>query len=594
MTDNRNSDAEVLTVASVGLLMAASCVAYVAVIWPVLVWSTLHANPTWMSLRRALGGGFRWLKGGLHGSPRDVYGWRIYHDAVPPKGVFIALDVLLVLGLLAACGLIWMWVDRWRRRRWVGRRAWDPRRELTPRSWAAPRDLVHLQAPRSRSSSRIRRSLAALQRLVYRERHAPDPAGGDSWPLGSLRGAELRSRPETHLLVVAPTRAGKSTRVVIPAAREHDGPAVILSNKTDVVHNTIQARSRRGPVWLYAPMTDPGSLPVAPCGWSPLRGCEVWNYALRMSQWMFDADPSGAATSNQSGGARFYNREAVGVVLPPVLQAAALGGRTMADVLRWLRSGVDGLDEPRALLTQHGEFAPADQLVGVQALEERPRSLLLMSAAQLVDVYRFPALQQADRPDFDPGELLGGGTLYLVAPDSERDALAPVFAGVLGAILRAWECSAATGQAAPSTLKILADEAAHLAPLSKLPSYLAVSGGWGVRWCLVYQSLSQLQARYNGEADAVLGNALAKLFLGPIHDEATRRYLVDLLDDETTMVTSSHGTKLGFEHSKTWAERQRNKVSAQALMQLGTGEAVMVHGRDLPAITHLPAWWEMR
>jgi len=29
-------------------------------------------------------------------------------------------------------------------------------------------------------------------------------------------------------------------------------------------------------------------------------------------------------------------------------------------------------------------------------------------------------------------------------------------------------------------------------------------------------------------------------------------------------------------------------------MQLGEGQAVLVHGRDLPAVTYLPAWWEQR
>jgi type IV secretory pathway TraG/TraD family ATPase VirD4 len=592
MTDTQKSDADELVVPIVGGIALISAVVYLAAVWPVLVWSTIHGNPTWMTLSRALGGGFRWFRSGLEGSPRDVRGWRIYHELVPPKAAWITLDILLLLGFLAICLVLWARVDRWRGRRWLGRRVWDPRRELTPRSWAEPRDLVHLQPRGSRSSRPMRRVITGLQRRVYRERRTSDPAGGDSWPLGRLRGAALRSGPEMHLLVVAPTRAGKSTRVVIPAAREHDGPAVVLSSKTDVVHNTIDERARRGPVWLYAPMTDPGALPAAPCGWTPLHGCADWDYALRMGRWMFDADPSASAMSDQSGGARFYNREAVDVVLPVLLHAADIAGRSMAEVLRWLRSGVDGLDEPRALLADHGAVAAADQLAGVQALDERPRSLLIMSAAQLVDVYRFPALQAADRPDFNPHDLLNGGTLYLIAPDSEQDALAPVFAGVLGAILRVYERAAADPAADRPLLKILADEAAHLAPLAKLPGHLAVSGGWGVRWCLVYQSLSQLQARYREEADAIRGNALAKLFLGPIHDESTRRYLADLLDEETATVTSRNEIRLSGETSRTRHERQRPKVSAQRLMQLAPGEAVVVHGRDLPALTYLPAHWE--
>jgi len=159
-------------------------------------------------------------------------------------------------------------------------------------------------------------------------------------------------------------------------------------------------------------------------------------------------------------------------------------------------------------------------------------------------------------------------------------------------VLRTWESAAASGRE-PPLLKILADEAAQLAPLAKLPNYLAVSGGWNVRWCLVYQSLSQIRHRYGTEADAILANALAKLFLGPIHDEPTRRYLVELLADETTTAQSHNEIGFGRPPSSTTShERQRPKVSAQQLMQLAAGEAIMVHGRDLPAVTTLPAFWE--
>ncbi len=280
------------------------------------------------------------------------------------------------------------------------------------------------------------------------------------------------------------------------------------------------------------------------------------------------------------------------MALPPLLHAAALSGRNMALVHEWLRSGIDGLDEPRSILARHGAQRAADAIAGIQGLDERPRSLLLMSAAQLVDAYRFPSVDAFDTPGFQAEELLEGGTLYVVCPESEQDMLAPIVGGLLGSVLRVWEeRAAAEPQHRGPTLRILADEAAYLAPLGKLPTYLAVSAGWGVRWCLVYQSLSQLEHRYGREADAVLGNALCKLFLGPIQDESTRRYLTDLLDEETVTASSWSSSPLGSGGSSR-QERQAPKVSAQPLMQLREGRAVLVHGRDLPAVTYLPAFWE--
>ena len=119
-----------------------------------------------------------------------------------------------------------------------------------------------------------------------------------------------------------------------------------------------------------------------------------------------------------------------------------------------------------------------------------------------------------------------------------------------------------------------------------------MSAGWGVRWCLIYQSLAQLEHRYGREADAVLGNVLCKLFMGPIQDASTRDYLGALLDEETVTASSWSAGALGADGPRSRHERQAAKVSAQRLMQLGEGQAVLVHGRDLPALTYLPAFWE--
>ncbi len=541
---------------------------YVPVAVPTFIWSLVHGEPTVIGWGSAVGGALRWLFAGADGDPRTLAAFAAYRDVMPAPGVWTALNVGILAAAVSGIAVALVRVDRWRGARTVGLPRWHPRGRVRPRSWARPRDLRHLRTGR----------LATVRGDV-----------ADSWSLGELRGRPLRSGPETHLMAVAPTRSGKTTRIVVPALLEHPGPAIVLLNKTDVVLDTVKEREQRGPVWVCAPFTC--ALPHR-CGWSPLAGCEGWEYALRMGRWLFDADPTISQGSQDSGGARFYNREAVGVALPPLLHAAALGGRNMALVHEWLRSGIDGLDEPRSILARHGAQRAADAIAGIQGLDERPRSLLLMSAAQLVDAYRFPSVDAFDTPGFQAEELLEGGTLYVVCPESEQDMLAPIVGGLLGSVLRVWEeRAAAEPQHRGPTLRILADEAAYLAPLGKLPTYLAVSAGWGVRWCLVYQSLSQLEHRYGREADAVLGNALCKLFLGPIQDESTRRYLTDLLDEETVTASSWSSSPLGSGGSSR-QERQAPKVSAQPLMQLREGRAVLVHGRDLPAVTYLPAFWE--
>jgi type IV secretion system protein VirD4 len=288
------------------------------------------------------------------------------------------------------------------------------------------------------------------------------------------------------------------------------------------------------------------------------------------------------------------------LLMPSLLQAAALGQHSMGDVLGWLRGGVDALDRPREILTSTNDpdtlaWASADALAGVQALDERPRSLLLMSAAQLIGAYRLEAVQLADHAGFDPAALLGErGTLYLIAPEGQTDALAPIFGGILGEILRACELRAqrVDDPRRLPLLKILADEAAHLAPLGKLPTYLSVSAGWGVRFCVVYQSLAQIRHRYGVQADAVLANTLCKLFLGPIHDRATRDEIVALLGHERVEHTSRTSDRFGYARSTTRHEQHRPAISAEQLARIGEGEAIAIHGRELPAVVRLPFYDE--
>ncbi|MDW5595104.1 TraM recognition domain-containing protein [Conexibacter stalactiti] len=516
-------------------------------------------------------------------------------DELPPLWVAIVINAMVLSGVVLLVVGGWFRVDRWRSRSQLGTISGSPKRKVEKRVWAKPRDLLHLQPLVGSRSGAVRRASNALMRVLLWVRSAPAPIGGDSWNLGRLHGAELRSGREVNVIGLAPTGAGKTMRLVATAIREHLGPMIVLLNKTDVMLHTLAACARRGPVWIFAPMTDLTRLGLNGCCWTPLFGCEDWGTALRTSRALFDADPNAAKSSAGSDGAHFYASEAKNKVLPPLLHAAALAGRSMSDVLGWLQGGLAALDEPRELLEEHGAEHAALIVAGIQQQDERARSYSLATAAQLVAVYRFPEVQAIDRDGFDVEQLLAkGGTLFLIAPESMQDELAPLLGGILGEVVRFCEdrASRSHDMRRLPLVKIVADEAAHLAPLAELPTYLAVSRGWGVRWMLIYQSLAQLRARYGVQADTILANTGAKLLLGPIHDRATREELMALLGDEPITRTSHTTRAWGGDRSITQAQEQRPKLSADDLARLGEGEAVLIHGRDVPAIVRLPFWWE--
>jgi hypothetical protein len=329
-------------------LLIAFVLGTVLIEWPTLVWSTLHLRPSLINPFTALGVGIHRIL---------LSEWRVPHawdGLLPPLAVGIVLDVLLVVGLVALVSAGSLRLGMWRGRSREHLSDADPRKKVRPRAFAKPRDWSHLQpeAEDSRSGT-VARTLSRPVRPLVGERRRPEPRGGDGWNMGRIRGREVRSGPEQHLLVVAPTRSGKTMRVVATEAHEHDGPLVITSNKLDVLQHTYAARQRRGKVWVFAPMTR---LPngVACATWTPLVHCETWPGALRMGQWLHDADPGADELAQGDGAAHFYDRGAVERVLPSVLHAAALADRRMVDVYHWLTDGADALDVPADILRRNG------------------------------------------------------------------------------------------------------------------------------------------------------------------------------------------------------------------------------------------------
>jgi hypothetical protein len=455
--------------------------------------------------------------------PGPVWWWAI-------AGAVFALAVLIVLAVVRK-------VEPEVARERLGRRAYEWR-GLRPRSWARPRDLGDL--------TRRRR------------------ARGAGFSLGTLDGRALLSGPEAHVAVVAPTRSGKTTRCIIPWLLEHEGPAIVTSTKRDVLDATREARERGGRLWVYDPFTDDS------CSWDPLDRCDDWSTALRQAQWLADATQEG--DSEIAG----YWRGEAAKLLAPLLHAAALDNQRIAAVLEWLDS--QEAQEPSKLLRAAGADAAARQLRSIISLDPRNRGTTFMSAGSVLAVYRFPEVVEHAHPDFTPDRFLDGTpqTLYIVASDRDQRLLTPLIVALLSSVLAAGVDRAAQSGPLNPTLRVLVDEAANIAPLRDLPKVLSQAAGHGIRVATVWQSMAQLQERYRHGAETVLANSTAKLFLGPITDEATRRFVTPLTSGPRE------------------ATEPRAANTARALQQLDGERALLLAGSRPPAVVRLLPWWRRR
>ena len=111
-------------------------------------------------------------------------------------------------------------------------------------------------------------------------------------------------------------------------------------------------------------------------------------------------------------------------------------------------------------------------------------------------------------------------TLYMSAPSTEFERLAPVFGGMLGDLreqIHAWDIA---GRKLDKPLLILIDEAGQL-ELRWFPEEVSTIAGLGGFFVTGWQSKSQITARYGPLADAVLSGHRSKIIFNgtddPVH-----------------------------------------------------------------------------
>lgn len=325
--------------------------------------------------------------------------------------------------------------------------------------------------------------------------------------LGRRRGVVLA--PEQSLLVVGPTRSGKTRAAILPNLGLFEGPVVLTSVKEDVLEpSTLAQRRRSGAQYVL------GATPLANARWDPVAEATSVEGAAAVAHSLVASQPHLERTS---GDTRFWYQLAEPVVAA-ALRGAKVAGRPPLEL-------IDRPDELYRLLDGHGVRAMAEEIAAVHALEERQRDSVLLTVRQLLLPFAGPG---KDLPVVAVDELLAPrvGTVCLVADLGAQQRLETVFATLLGELV-------ARLVAAPRERPwlVLLDELANIAPIPGLERFASVGVGHGVRLVSVVQDLSQLQARYPTSWGSIVNNHRARLFLGSSGDPLTRSYLEGLGHD---------------------------------------------------------------
>lgn len=209
------------------------------------------------------------------------------------------------------------------------------------------------------------RNAAAASARWSGQKPSRKPDGPVGVPIGrTVRGGQplVGSWEDMHLDIWGP-RTGKTTSRAVPAILDAPGAVLVTSNKRDVVDATREVRAPFGPVWVFDPQGITGEEPS--WWWNPRSYVTDEVKAAKLAEHF-------AAGSREPGGrADAYFDNAGQDLLAGLLLAAALDGRPITDVYRWLTQPTD--DEPAQILRRHDVPLIERQVEGVINAPEKQR-----------------------------------------------------------------------------------------------------------------------------------------------------------------------------------------------------------------------------
>lgn len=335
-----------------------------------------------------------------------------------------------------------------------------------------------------------------------------------------------------HVMVLAPTGAGKGRNLIIPTAGSYTGPMVIIDPKGEAARVTARCRRELGQKVIVLDFCQITGL----CGGSlnPFDLIDPASPDFEAECYMLTKQITGGQFSLQD---RFWDNggEALmtGLIAyicqfcPPEQRNLATLRTMLADSDLGYRLAVL-LD---TVLAAHMQSLAATEFQNFLGHErEKVQSSVRSTAMQHMTPFASAQVQSAiSRSSFDLSEITSGEpiTIYIVIPPHKLEAY--------GALLRLWVATLLTlitrRTTAPAlpTLFVL-DELAQLGSFPLLRPAVTLMRGYGLRTMLVLQDVSQLRAMFPADHPTIVNNCATIVTFG--HGSyAMSKELADLLGD---------------------------------------------------------------
>lgn len=412
---------------------------------------------------------------------------------------------------------------------------------------------------------------------------AAEPLGRVGW-FGFFGIRWFTDMLEETRVLIAPSGAGKTVRLVVRLILRARGAIVATSTKPDVLQLTAWLRMVRHPFARVMVFDPEGMVPwmgEQRVKWNIVAGCQDGQMAMKRAAAIVAARPIDGTQSSNSG----FFTQAVTIVLQCMLHAAAIDGRTMRDVMRWMGDFED--DTPYNILRERpGAIRHWEQLLTkyCRGKADETVSSTDMSASGILNAFSIEAILEAVCPVDDDRVIDASGhhrtrdSLYLICKGEDSPAASVFTALVESVYLMASDDITRNGLCVPP-LELVLDEAMNVCSIPALPRVMSTGRGEGIVPTVIAQDYQQIVDRYGeSAATTIVNNATELLVLGGLKD-------ADYLQKIAVLAGSLDHLGRGFAKQVLAPERIRT---------LWDGRALFFYRNQPPAVITLVPWWRSR
>ena len=409
--------------------------------------------------------------------------------------------------------------------------------------------------------------------------------------LGTSQYSPVWASLEESVVLIGPPRSGKGLHLLVSAILDAPGPVITTSSRADNYAMTAALRAEQGPVSLFDPQGLTGQ--ETTLKWSPITGCEVPRVANQRAESLISASGLGGSGNNAEW------KEAAATIMECLLHAAALGNKTVDELMEWGTSPV-AAQKAVDILLENPSAAPGwgMNLKGVLDGDERMLQNKWFGVSGAVKGLAVPEVRQVMKPTtveetFDIDKFIReSGTLYIVGTKTGGSTAGPFLIAMMDAITQRGREMAAKlpGNRLDPPMSLVLDEIANISGAwPGLVQLMADGGGVGISPFAVFQSMAQARNEWGQEqASALFDAATVKVQLGGASNTEDLRVFSDLAGSRQITRTSTSRQKDGTSTSDQIQDAQVLDVGELRRIPFGWGLLLNRNGR--PIFMEMTKW----